>query len=97
MALELIRQRAVYKPNRMAVRFFAEDGPETVMCLVTIEALRDHCGLHGSEPGDAVAAAEGHRGLIETIARGKYEARYNEDFGTIWVRCGDIHAGKLLR
>ena len=97
MALELIKRRAAYNLDRMAVRFFAEDGPETVMCLVTIEALQDHCGLQGSEPGDAVTAAEDHRGLIETAARSKYEARDNEDYGTIWIRSSDIHAGKLRR
>ena len=95
MALELVKQRASYNSERMAVRFFAQDGPETVMCLVTMEALQDHCGLQSSSPHDAITAAQDHRSLIEVIARRKHETRHTEAYGNILIRSDDFRAEKL--
>ncbi|MFO0997940.1 MAG: DUF1488 family protein [Alphaproteobacteria bacterium] len=75
MALSLLTMDAAYYPQRESVRFFAADGFETMLCMVSVEALRAHFGLTNGDSSAAIRLAETCRDRIEQIARNKYEAR----------------------
>ena len=88
MVLRLVNQRCVFKHDTMRLRFFAESGLDTVICWVTVEALRNNFGLRTQNPCDAVKIAETHRDRIEQVARCKHESRDGDDCANILI-CSD--------
>lgn len=72
MTLSLLTMDAAYYPHRESVRFFAADGFDTILCMVSVDALRAHFGLAQSESSAAIKIAEDRRHHIEQIARNKY-------------------------
>ena len=76
MALDFVHQDGIWNSNTGAVRFFAVDGPTSVMFTVSLEALED---LERVENliGELMilAAYERHRDRIRTAARKLYASR----------------------
>ncbi|QGZ65346.1 DUF1488 family protein [Paraburkholderia acidisoli] len=77
----------VYDGDQLALIFTAQADGEAVECLITAEALEDHCGAKSAREPDLRAAFESHRGAIEKAA-----ARLIEETQAAAVK---LHSGYL--
>lgn len=72
------------------VEFPARDRSRLVFCRVSFAALRDHFGLAGADPRQAITVFRAHRRSIEARASRKYDAGQVEYDGSVALGTADF-------
>ena len=72
------------------VEFPARDRSRLVFCRISFAALKDHFGLTGTDPRQAITVFRAHRRRIETRALRKYDAGQIEYDGSVVLDTADF-------
>jgi hypothetical protein len=90
MALRFSLNNRMVDGTRSMVTFTGLDQGKNVVCHISFDALKHHCGLGQTLNDEVLAAFDANRGAIEAIAKRKHAAGLVGRNGRVFIDVADF-------